>query len=91
MLRDNELKVIAEMTDAANQIIREHGINPMQAMTLVGYAARQVVTDLSCSVGLSQDQAVIIALGGMLPLGYLQEVASRGQGIPKEGVCGCKQ
>lgn len=91
MVRDDELKVIAAITDAATQIIRENGINPMQAMTLVGYAARQVVTDISRSISLSPDQAIITALGGMLPLGYLQEMVSRGQGLPKEGVCACKQ
>ena len=88
MIRDNEMKVIVEITEAVNKVICANEINPIQAMTLVGYAARQVVTDISRATSLSQNQAVIIALGSMLPLGYLQEIASQGQ-TPKEDVCGC--
>ena len=87
MLRDIEMKTIAEMTETMVKVLRENGINPMQAMSLVGYAARQVVTDIGRSVNLNADQAVIMNLGAMLPEGYLRALAGRGS-RPSDG-CGC--
>ena len=87
MVRDIEMKTIAEMTEVMVKILRENGINPMQAMNLVGYAARQVVTDISRSVLLTPEQAVITALGGMLPEGYLRELS--GQASQPSNGCGC--
>lgn len=87
MVRDIEMKTIAEMTEKMVDILRENGINPMQAMNLVGYAARQVVTDISRSVFLTPEQAVIIALGGMLPEGYLHELSCQAPQPSKD--CGC--
>ena len=86
MLRDFEMKTIAEMTETMAKVLRENGINPMQAMSLVGYAARQLVTDIGRSVNLSADQAVIMNLGAMLPNDYLRELA--GSARPSTG-CGC--
>lgn len=79
MVRDVEQKTIAEMSEMMMKAIHENGINPMQAMSLVGYAARQVVTDISRSIELGQDQAVIMSLGAMLPEGYLRELRNGGQ------------
>lgn len=87
MLKDIEMKTIAEMTDMMVKVLHENGINPMQAMSLVGYAARQVVTDIGRSVNLNADQAVIMNLGAMLPEGYLRELAGSGS-RPSDG-CGC--
>ena len=87
MLRDIEMKTIAEMTEMMVKVLHENGINPMQAMSLVGYAARQVVTDIGRSVNLNADQAVIMNLGAMLPEGYLRELAGSGS-RPSDG-CGC--
>ena len=87
MLRDIEMKTIAEMTEMMVKVLRENGINPMQAMSLVGYAARQVVTDIGRSVNLSADQAVIMNLGAMLPEGYLRDLAGS-SARPSDG-CGC--
>ena len=87
MVRDIELKTIDEMTEVMVKILRDNAINPMQAMNLVGYAARQVVTDISRSVLLTPEQAVIIALGGMLPEGYLRELSGQAS-QPSKG-CGC--
>ena len=87
MVKDIEMKTIAEMTEVMVKILHENGINPMQAMNLVGYAARQVVTDISRSVLLTPEQAIITALGGMLPEGYLRELAGSAQ-RPSDG-CGC--
>lgn len=87
MLRDIEMKTIAEMTETMVKVLRENGINPMQAMSLVGYAARQVVADIGRSVNLSADQAVIMSLGAMLPSGYLFNLAGSA-GRPADG-CGC--
>ena len=87
MLRDIEMKTIAEMTETMVKVLRENGINPMQAMSLVGYAARQVVTDIGRSVNLSADQAVIMNLGAMLPNDYLRDLAGSSR-VPSDG-CGC--
>lgn len=87
MLKDIEMKTIAEMTETMVKVLRENGINPMQAMSLVGYAARQVVADIGRSVNLSVDQAVIMSLGAMLPNDYLRELAGSGS-RPSDG-CGC--
>ena len=87
MLRDIEMKTIAEMTEVMAKVLRENGINPMQAMSLVGYAARQLVTDIGLSVNLGADQAVIMNLGAMLPNDYLRELAGSGS-RPSDG-CGC--
>lgn len=87
MLRDIEMKTIAEMTETMVKVLRENGINPMQAMSLVGYAARQVVTDIGRSVNLNADQAVVMSLGAMLPNDYLRELAGSGS-RPSDG-CGC--
>ena len=87
MLKDIEMKTIAEMTEMMVKVLRENGINPMQAMSLVGYAARQVITDIGRSINLSTDQAVIMNLGAMLPDGYLRELAGSGS-RPSDG-CGC--
>lgn len=87
MLRDIEMKTIAEMTETMVKVLSENGINPMQAMSLVGYAARQVVTDIGRSVNLNADQAVIMNLGAMLPEGYLRDLAGSA-GRPTDG-CGC--
>ena len=87
MLKDIEVKTIAEMTEMMVKVLRENGINPMQAMSLVGYAARQVVTDIGRSVNLSADQAVIMNLGAMLPNDYLRDLAGGGA-RPSDG-CGC--
>lgn len=87
MLKDIEMKTIAEMSEVMAKVLRENGINPMQAMSLVGYAARQVVTDIGRSVSLSIDQAVIISLGAMLPNDYLCELKGSGR-VPSDG-CGC--
>lgn len=87
MVRDPEQKTIAQMTDAMLAILRENAINPMQAMNLVGYAARQVVTDISRSVYLAPEQSVITALGSMLPEGYLRELSGK-ESQPSNG-CGC--
>ena len=84
MLRDIEMKTIAEMTETMVKVLRENGINPMQAMSLVGYAARQVVTDIGRSVNLSADQAVIMSLGAMLPNDYLRDLAGSA-GRPADG------
>lgn len=72
MVKDIEQKTIAEMTEMMAKILNENGINPMQSMNLVGYAARQLVTDISRSVCIDSNQAVVIALGGMLPNDYLR-------------------
>ena len=85
MVRDVEQKTIAEMSEMMMKAIHENGINPMQAMSLVGYAARQVVTDISRSIEIGQDQAVIMSLGAMLPEGYLRELRNGGQ----KPSCGC--
>lgn len=85
MVRDVEQKTIAEMTDTMMKILHENGINPMQAMSLAGYAARQVVTDISHSIDLNPDQAVVMSLGTMLPEGYLRELRNGGQ----KPSCGC--
>lgn len=74
MFKDLEMKTIAEMADMMSKIIHENDINPMQGMTLVGYAARQVVANIGNSMNLSPQQSVIIALGSMLPNGYVQEM-----------------
>ena len=87
MVRDNEQKTIAEMMELMVKVLRENGINPMQAMSLVGYAARQVITDIGRSINLSTDQAVIMNLGAMLPDGYLRDLAGSGS-RPSDG-CGC--
>ena len=87
MLKDIEMKTIAEMTEMMVKVLRENGINPMQAMSLVGYAARQAITDIGRSVNLNADQAVIMNLGAMLPEGYLRELAGSGS-RPSDG-CGC--
>ena len=87
MLKDIEMKTIAEMTETMVKVLRENGINPMQAMSLVGYAARQVVADIGRSVNLSADQAVIMSLGAMLPNDYLRELA--GSGSRPSDACGC--
>ena len=87
MLRDIEMKTIAEMTETMVKVLRENGINPMQAMSLVGYAARQVVTDIGRSVNLNADQAVIMSLGAMLPNDYLRALAGS-DSRPSDG-CGC--
>lgn len=87
MLKDIEMKTIAEMTEMMVKVLRENGINPMQAMSLVGYAARQVITDIGRSLNLSTDQAVIMNLGAMLPDGYLRDLAGSA-GRPSDG-CGC--
>ena len=87
MLKDIEMRTIAEMTEMMVKVLHENGINPMQAMSLVGYAARQVVTDIGRSVNLNADQAVIMNLGAMLPEGYLRELAGSGS-RPSDG-CGC--
>ena len=55
MVRDIEQKTIAEMTETMAKILSENGINPMQSMNLVGYAARQLVVDISRSVCLEPD------------------------------------
>lgn len=85
MVRDNEQKTIAEMTDLMVKVLRENGINPMQSMTLVGYAARQVITDISRSICISPEMGVIVALGGMLPDGYLREMCNNQ--LPAGGCC----
>ena len=87
MLKDIEMKTIAEMTEMMVKVLRENGINPMQAMSLVGYAARQVITDIGRSVNLSADQAVIMNLGAMLPNDYLRDLSGSGA-RPSDG-CGC--
>lgn len=87
MLKDIEMKTIAEMTEMMVKVLRENGINPMQAMSLVGYAARQVITDIGRSLNLSPEQAVIMNLGAMLPDGYLRDLAGSGS-RPSDG-CGC--
>lgn len=87
MLKDIEMKTIAEMTEMMVKVLRENGINPMQAMSLVGYAARQVITDIGRSVRLSADVAVIMNLGAMLPDGYLRDLVDSGS-KPSDG-CGC--
>lgn len=87
MLRDIEQKTIGEMSEMMVKVLRENGINPMQAMSLIGYAARQAVTDISRSVLLSPEQAVITALGSMLPADYLRELSGSNQ-RPTDG-CGC--
>jgi len=86
-MRDIEMKTIDEMTEVMVKILRENGINPMQAMNLVGYAARRVVTDISRSVLIAPEQSVIMALGGMLPEGYLRELS--GQASQPSNGCGC--
>lgn len=85
MVREIEQKTIAEMTEMMMKAIHENGINPMQAMSLAGYAARQVVTDISHSIDLNPDQAIITSLGAMLPDGYLRELRNGGQ----KPSCGC--
>lgn len=87
MLRDIEMKTIAEMTETMVKVLRENGINPMQAMSLVGYAARQVVTDIGRSVNLSADQAVIMNLGAMLPNDYLRDLAGSARPALDGGGC----
>ena len=87
MLKDIEMKTIAEMTEMMVKVLRENGINPMQAMSLVGYSARKVITDIGSSINLSTDQAVIMNLGAMLPEGYLRELAGSCR-VPSDG-CGC--
>ena len=79
MVREIEQKTIAEMTEAMIKILHENGINPMQAMSLAGYAARQVVTDISHSIDLNPEQSVIMSLGAMLSDGYLRELRNGGQ------------
>ena len=69
------MRSISEMQELMVKVLRENGINPMQAMSLVGYAARKVITDIGNSINLSTDQAVIMNLGAMLPEGYLRELA----------------
>lgn len=85
MVREIEQKTIAEMTETMIKILHENGINPMQAMSLAGYAARQVVTDISHAIDLNPDQAIITSLGAMLPEGYLHELRNGGQ----KPSCGC--
>lgn len=72
MVRDLEQQTIVEMIEAMAKILNDNCINPMQSMNLIGYAARQLITDIGCSVCLEPDQAVVIALGGMLPKEYLR-------------------
>lgn len=87
MVRDLEQKTIAEMIEAMAKILNDNGINPMQSMNLVGYAARQLVVDISRSVCLEPDQAIIVALGGMLPKEYLRALYESSK-LPSNG-CGC--
>ena len=87
MLRDNEMRTIGEMQELMVKVLHENGINPLQAMSLVGYAARQVITDIGRSIKLSADMAVIMNLGAMLPEDYLRELSGQ-QSLPSNG-CGC--
>ena len=86
MVRDFERKTIAEMVELMAKTLSDNGINPMQSMNLVGYAARQLITDIGRSVCLDSDEAVIIALGGMLPREYLRALCENSK---PAGGCGC--
>lgn len=87
MVTDLEQKTIAEMAEAMAEILNDNGINPMQSMNLVGYAARKLVTDICKSVCLESGQGVIIALGGMLPKDYLVALCESSKS-PHNG-CNC--
>ena len=89
MISDYEEKTITAMTNAMVEVIQgSSDINPMQAMMLVGYAARQVVRDLSRAMMLDPQQAIITSLGAMLPEAYLKALTSANQIRQTASGCG---
>lgn len=87
MINDFEKKTIMAMTNAIMDALHDSGLNPMQAMLLVGYAARQVVWDISSAMLLDPKQAIITSLGAMLPEDYIKALTSPAQ--PKQPSNGC--
>ena len=78
MLKESEMNAVTTMSDAMKKILTDNDINPLQALSLIGLAARKTVSEIGCEMHLMENQAIVIALGGMLPIGYLAELKELG-------------
>ena len=81
MLKKSEMNAVATMSDEMKRILSENDINPLHALSLIGLAARKTVSEIGCEMHLIENQAIVIALGGMLPIDYLAELKSQSHAI----------